>query len=62
MEGAMAKTLHTRTRPVTRSTGIGTVLILCGILIALFWTVTLGVIVSLVGLITFAGFVRGQRY
>ena len=42
--------------------GIGGLLVILGILIAIFWSTWLGVIVALVGLIAFGGFVRGRWY
>ena len=42
--------------------GLGGILVIAGILIALFWSIILGVIVALVGLIAFGGFVRGKWY
>ena len=41
---------------------IGGILVVAGILIALFWSVLLGIIVALVGLIAFGGFARGKWY
>jgi hypothetical protein len=49
----------------TRS-GIGLTLgggiVIAGILIAIFWSVVIGVIVALVGLLAFGGFARGRWY
>jgi hypothetical protein len=42
--------------------GLGGALVIAGILIALFWSVVVGVIVALVGLIAFGGFARGRWY
>ena len=42
--------------------GVGGVLVIAGILIALFWSVLLGIIIALVGLIAFGGFVSGKWY
>jgi hypothetical protein len=42
--------------------GLGGILVIVGIIIALFWSILLGVIVALVGLIAFGGFVRGKWY
>jgi hypothetical protein len=42
--------------------GLGGVLVIVGILLALFWSVWLGVIVALVGLIAFGGFAKGRWY
>jgi hypothetical protein len=42
--------------------GLGGALVIAGIVIALFWSVLLGVIVALVGLIAFGGFAKGKWY
>ena len=42
--------------------GVGGILVIAGILIAIFWSVLIGIIVALVGLIAFGGFVRGRWY
>jgi hypothetical protein len=41
---------------------IGGIIVVLGILIALFWSILVGIIVILVGLIAFGGFVRGRWY
>ncbi|HEX5197357.1 MAG TPA: hypothetical protein VFW26_09140 [Gaiellales bacterium] len=41
---------------------IGGILVIVGIVVALFWSVVLGIIIALVGLIAFGGFVRGRWY
>lgn len=41
---------------------LGGILVIVGILVALFWSILLGVIIALVGLIAFGGFVRGKWY
>ena len=48
----------------TRSTGIGLggALVIAGIVIALFWSLLLGIIVALVGLVAFGGFVKDKWY
>jgi hypothetical protein len=42
--------------------GVGGALVIAGIVIALFWSIVLGVIVALVGLIAFGGFAKGKWY
>jgi hypothetical protein len=42
--------------------GIGGILVIAGIVIALVWSVLLGVIVAVVGLLAFGGFVKGKWY
>jgi membrane protein implicated in regulation of membrane protease activity len=41
---------------------IGGILVIVGILILTFWSFWLGVIVALIGLVAFGGFVRGRWY
>ena len=40
--------------------GLGGILVVAGILLAIFWSVWIGIIVALVGLIAFGGFARGR--
>jgi hypothetical protein len=42
--------------------GIGGALVIAGILVALFWSLVLGVILALVGLVAFGGFAKGKWY
>ena len=42
--------------------GIGGILVIIGIIVALFWSVVLGIIIALIGLIAFGGFARGRWY
>jgi hypothetical protein len=41
---------------------LGGALVIAGIIIAIFWSLVLGLIVALVGLIAFGGFARGKWY
>ena len=41
---------------------VGGIIVIVGILILLFWSVILGIIVILLGLIAFGGFARGRWY
>ena len=41
---------------------VGGAIVIAGIVIAIFWSVIAGVIVALVGLLAFGGFVRGRWY
>jgi hypothetical protein len=55
------------TTTTQRSGGIagistGGILVILGILVAIFWSVVLGVILILIGLIAFGGFARGRWY
>ena len=42
--------------------GVGGVLVVVGVVIALFWSLILGIIIALVGLIAFGGFAAGKWY
>ena len=42
--------------------GLGGILVIVGIVIAIVWSVLIGVIVALVGLIAFGGFAKGKWY
>ena len=42
--------------------GIGGILVIVGIILAIIWNVWIGVIVALVGLIAFGGFAKGKWY
>jgi hypothetical protein len=41
---------------------LGGILVILGIVVMLFWSVLLGLIILLVGLIAFGGFARGKWY
>jgi hypothetical protein len=47
---------------MTGGIGLGGILVIVGIIVALFWNVVLGVIIALIGLIAFGGFARGRWY
>ena len=42
--------------------GLGGVLVIAGIVLAIFWSVWIGIIVALVGLVAFGGFAKGRWY
>ena len=42
--------------------GVGGILVIVGIIVALFWSLILGIIIALVGLLAFGGFARGKWY
>jgi hypothetical protein len=42
--------------------GIGGILVILGIILAIVWSFWIGLIIALVGLIAFGGFVRGKWY
>lgn len=41
---------------------LGGVLVIVGVVVALVWSLLLGIIIALIGLIAFGGFVRGKWY
>jgi hypothetical protein len=41
---------------------LGGILVIVGIVVAVLWSVWLGVVIALVGLIAFGGFARGRWY
>ena len=54
--------MATRSGNQAAGLSIGGIIVIVGILVALFWSVLLGLIIVLVGLIAFGGFVRGRWY
>jgi hypothetical protein len=42
--------------------GLGGLLVIIGIIVALVWNIWLGLIIALIGLIAFGGFARGRWY
>jgi hypothetical protein len=42
--------------------GLGGILVIAGIVIAIFWSVIAGIIVALIGLVAFGGFAKGKWY
>jgi hypothetical protein len=41
---------------------LGGLIVILGILIAIFWSLWIGIIIALVGLLAFGGFARGRWY
>jgi hypothetical protein len=41
---------------------VGGIIVIVGILVALFWSLIIGIIIILVGLLAFGGFARGRWY
>jgi hypothetical protein len=41
---------------------LGGILVIIGIVVAIFWSLILGLIIVLIGLIAFGGFARGRWY
>jgi len=42
--------------------GLGGILVIAGIVIAIVWSVWVGIIIALVGLLAFGGFAKGKWY
>jgi hypothetical protein len=42
--------------------GIGGILVILGIVLAIVWSFWIGLIIALIGLIAFGGFARGKWY
>lgn len=42
--------------------GIGGILVILGIIVAVAWSLVLGIIIALIGLIAFGGFAKGRWY
>ena len=41
---------------------LGGAIVIVGIVIAIFWSLLIGIIVALIGLLAFGGFARGRWY
>jgi hypothetical protein len=41
---------------------LGGILVIVGIVVAIIWSLVLGIIIALIGLIAFGGFVKGKWY
>ncbi len=46
----------------TAGIGVGGILVIIGIIVAIIWSVWLGILIALVGLIAFGGFAKGKWY
>jgi hypothetical protein len=46
----------------TAGIGLGGILVIVGVVVAIVWSLVIGIIIALVGLIAFGGFVRGKWY
>jgi hypothetical protein len=40
----------------------GGIIVIVGIIVAIFWSVIVGIIIALIGLVAFGGFARGRWY
>jgi len=41
---------------------LGGILVIIGIIVAIVWSLWLGIVIALIGLVAFGGFVRGKWY
>jgi len=41
---------------------LGGILVIVGVIVAIVWSLWLGIVIALIGLIAFGGFVRGRWY
>jgi len=41
---------------------LGGIIVIVGVVVAFIWSIVLGLIIALIGLIAFGGFVRGKWY
>jgi len=41
---------------------LGGILVIIGIIVAIAWSLWLGIVIALIGLVAFGGFVRGKWY
>ena len=42
--------------------GLGGILVIAGIVVAIVWSLWLGILIAVVGLVAFGGFARGRWY
>jgi len=42
--------------------GLGGILVIIGIIVAIVWSLWLGIVIALIGLVAFGGFVKGKWY
>ena len=42
--------------------GLGGILVIVGIILAIIWNLWIGIIIALIGLIAFGGFAKGRWY
>lgn len=42
--------------------GVGGILVIVGIILAIIWSLWVGIVVALVGLVAFGGFAKGKWY
>jgi hypothetical protein len=50
------------TRAGSAGIGLGGILVIVGIVLAIVWSVWIGIIIAVVGLVAFGGFAKGKWY
>ena len=51
-----------RTGGNTSGIGLGGILVIVGIIVMIFWSLVIGLIIALIGLVAFGGFAKGKWY
>lgn len=51
-----------RTGGNTGGIGLGGILVIVGIVVMIFWSLVIGLIIALIGLVAFGGFAKGKWY
>ena len=51
-----------RTGGKTGGIGLGGILVIVGIVVMIFWSLVIGLIIALIGLVAFGGFAKGKWY
>jgi hypothetical protein len=54
--------MATRSNNGVAGIGVGGLLVIAGIVVALFWSLLIGIILIVIGLVAFGGFVKGKWY
>ena len=54
--------MATDARAGSAGLGLGGILVIAGIVVAIMWSVWLGIILAVVGLVAFGGFAKGKWY
>lgn len=63
LKGALVSTHESERRDAGGiGLGLGGILVIAGIVIALVWSVLFGIIVAIIGLVAFGGFAKGKWY
>ena len=54
--------MATDARTGSAGLGLGGILVIVGIVLAIVWSVWIGIIIAVVGLVAFGGFAKGKWY